>query len=77
MFEDLKKRVKHLLKNAKTPEEKQKYALINAIMMNRRCFFEIPMETAYSILKDLEVEEETIKDVYLELISKTEFDNLY
>ena len=77
MFEELKKRVEHLLKTAKNPEDKQKYALINAIMMNKRCFFEIPMETSYSILKDLEVPEETIKDVYLELISKTEFDNLY
>ncbi len=77
MFEELRKLSKSLHRNAKTPEEKKKYALINKLLKNDKCFFEIPIETSMSILKDLEIPEENILDVYNELISKKEYDNLY
>ena len=77
MFEELKKLSKKLQRLAKTPEEKQKYVLINKLFKNDKCFFEMPMETSLSILKDLEIPEENILEVYQELISKKSYDDLY
>ena len=77
MLEDLNKRCNYLLKKAKTPEDKKKYTLIKTLLSNEKCFFEIPIETAYSILKDLDIKEETIPSIYMELISKKEYNDLY
>ena len=77
MFEELKRINKKLLRASKTPEEKKKYALISTLLKNDKCFFEMPIETSLSILKDLQIPEENLFDVYNELINKKEYDNLY
>jgi hypothetical protein len=77
MLEDLNKKCNSLLKRAKTSEDKKKYSLIQTILSNDKCFFEIPIETAYSILVDLGIKEDKISDVYMELISKKEYDDSY
>lgn len=49
--------------------DKEKYTLISNILKNDNCFFEMSMEDAYSILRDLRVSEQDIKKVYLSLMS--------
>lgn len=49
--------------------DKEKYTLIKNILKNDNCFFEMTMEDAYSILRDLKVKEEDLKKVYLILMS--------
>lgn len=49
--------------------DKYKYTLISNILRNDNCFFEMSMEDAYAILKDLKVKESDIKQVYLALMS--------
>ncbi len=49
--------------------DKEKYTLIKNILKNDNCFFEMTMEEAYSILRDLKVKEEDLKKVYLILMS--------
>lgn len=46
----------------------QKYQTIANILKNDNCFFEMDIESAYSILKDLNVKESDINKVYLDLI---------
>lgn len=46
----------------------EKQLLIKNILNDKKCFFKMSIETAYSILKDLKVEEEKIKEVYMNLI---------
>ena len=42
--------------------------LIQKILENNHCFFEMDIETAYSILRDLSIPDEYIKEVYKSLI---------
>lgn len=51
----------------------RKYQIIKEILNDDKCFFNIPIEYAYSILRDLEIEESKIKDVYKELIDSKNF----
>lgn len=55
-------------------EDYDKYSIIKDILSNDNCFFELSVEEAYSILKDLNVKESDINKVYLSLISKEEYD---
>lgn len=48
--------------------KRQNQLLIQKILENNHCFFEMDIETAYSILKDLNIPEEDIKEVYKSLI---------
>ncbi len=58
-----------------TKVNNEKYSLILGILENDNCFFEISMEEALSILRDLKVKEEDIIKVYLELVSKANYNN--
>ena len=46
----------------------EKYTTISNILSNDNCFFEMDIDTAYKVLRDLRVKEEDIKQFYLELI---------
>lgn len=48
--------------------DEEKYKMISNILSNDKCFFEMDIDTAYSLLKDLKVKEEDIPKIYLELI---------
>ncbi len=50
-----------------------KQKVISQLLMNDNCFFEIPIEIAYSILSDLEIEQGDIKKIYLELTKPVAF----
>lgn len=52
-------------------EELEKQLLIRKILSDKDCFFKISMETAYSILKDLGIQKDKVKEVYSELIDYT------
>lgn len=51
----------------------KKYKLIEMLLNDDKCFFKISIEEAYNILRDLEIKEEDIKNVYKELIDINNF----
>lgn len=55
--------------------DKRKYTLIKNILEYDKCFFEMDINTAYSILRDLQVKEKDIKTVYQALIRIENYDN--
>ncbi len=50
------------------PTDKEKYETIEAILKEDDCFNIIDMETAYSILEDLNIED--INEAYIELMKR-------
>lgn len=69
MIEKLRKMNKQLMKiNFNNEQNLKKYNLIAKILEDDKCFFKINIEYAYAILRDLGIEENSIKDVYMELI---------
>ena len=51
----------------------EKYSVIDKILAADKCFFKMSVEEAYAILRDLGIEEESIRKVYLELIDTKNF----
>lgn len=51
----------------------KKQLLIEKILKDDECFFRIKIETAYSILKDLEIPSTDIDSVYMELIDEKNY----
>ena len=69
MIDVLKLRVDKLIQENKDNKEKiEKYKLIKEILNKENCFLNMNIEYAYAILRDLDVPEGKLKDVYLELI---------
>ena len=62
-----------LLNNQNNPTNLKKYQLIKQILNNPNCFFKIDIKYAYSILKDLQINEDKIESTYLELINYNNF----
>ena len=48
-------------------EQLLKQRVINKLLQNDNCFFEMTIETAYMILTDLGIEKNNLKNTYLEL----------
>lgn len=67
MLDKLRKQAKILME-----VDNEKYSIILDILARDNCFFEISMEEALSILRDLKVKEDIIK-VYLDLVSKENY----
>ena len=59
---------KFIENNKDNPLELKKYTIIREILNRENAFMEMSIEYAYSILKDLKIEDENIKSVYEELI---------
>ena len=71
MIDELKEKVNELIeKNQNNLDELKKYKIIKEILYKDDCFLNMNIEYAYSILKDLNVEEDEIKKVYSKLIDK-------
>lgn len=49
-------------------EKRAKHLLIKKILNDKQCFFKINIETAYALLRELEIPENDLKSIYLELI---------
>jgi len=59
---------KHIEANKDNPEKLKKYKLIKEILNQKDCFLNMSIEYAYSILRDLQIPESELKNVYLQLI---------
>ncbi|MEI3529453.1 MAG: hypothetical protein V8Q75_00065 [Bacilli bacterium] len=57
-----------LQNNVNNPRELNKQKLIEKILSEKNCFLKMSIEDAYSILRDLKIPEDQIKDVYFNLI---------
>lgn len=69
MIEDLKKRNMLMMTKYKdNAKELEKYKVIEEILKEEKCFLKMDIEIAYSILRDLGVREENLKDYYCKLI---------
>ena len=63
---------KHIEANKENYEELKKYKLIKDLLIQKDCFLNMSIEYAYSILRDLQIPENEIKNVYTQLISQNE-----
>lgn len=69
MLDKLKELNLKLINEYQSDENKlQIQLIIQKLLENKRCFFEMDIETAYSILKDLTIPEENIKEIYKSLV---------
>ena len=70
MIEILKEINQKLLKKHKDKEEElKKYQLMQKILEIKNCFTSMKIEDAYAILRDLQLPEEKLKQVYIDLIN--------
>lgn len=51
-------------------KDPEKYSIIQEILANDNAFFELDVDTSFAILRDLGIQENDLKKVYLELIKK-------
>jgi len=63
---------KYIEINKNNPTELKKYKLIRQILNKKNCFLNMDIDYAYSILNDLHIPENEIKDVYMGLIDLNE-----
>ena len=57
----------------KNETELKKQLLIQKILNEKNCFFKMDIETAYSILKDLNINDKDLNNIYKELIDIKNF----
>ncbi len=70
MIEKLKKlNKKHIELNKNNPKELKKYKVIAKILNKKDCFLNMNIVYAYAILRDLQISEKDLKNVYTQLIS--------
>ena len=73
MIEELKKiNERLLLENDNNIKEKEKYLIIKKILNKEKAFLKMNIEYAYGILRDLNIPEESIKNIYFQLLDEAE-----
>ena len=73
MIEELKRiNERLLLENDNNIKEKEKYLIIKKILNKEKAFLKMNIEDAYGILRDLNVPEENIKNIYFQLLDEAE-----
>lgn len=76
MIEQLRMIATRLMQEKKdSPEEVKKYQLIEEMLKNNQCFFELDIETSYAILRDLGFKEDDLEKVYSLLIDPSNYQN--
>lgn len=74
MLEKLRKLNDSILNCCKNNEEKyNKHILIKKILTEDNCFFKMNVEQAYSILRELNIDEKSLKSVYCSLIDSSNY----
>ena len=53
------------------PEALERQMIISGLLKQKNCFFKIPVDTAYNILRDLEIT--NYEETYLNIISYNEY----
>ena len=59
---------KYIEINKNNPIELKKYELIKKILQQKDCFLNMDIEHAYSILRDLGIQDSELKSIYIQLI---------
>lgn len=78
MIDKLKDLTEKFIKiHENNPNELKKYNLIKEILNKKDCFLNMSIDYAYSILRDLEIPERELKEVYSQLISLEENDRWF
>ena len=73
MIEELKRINERLiLENDNNIKEKEKHLIIKKILNKEKAFLKMNIEYAYGILRDLNVPEENIKNIYFQLLDEAE-----
>ena len=73
MIEELKRiNERLLLENDNNINEKEKYLIIKKILNKEKAFLKMNIEYAYGILRDLNIPEESIKNIYFQLLDEAE-----
>ena len=54
--------------NLDNEKYQKKHLIIKEILSDKNCFLKMNIEYAYAILRDLEIKEEDLKEVYCQLI---------
>ncbi len=76
MIEKLRELNEHLIElNIHDEVNLKKYQCIQKILTEEKCFLKMEMEYAYSILRDLGISENNLKEVYMELIDIKNIEN--
>lgn len=71
MIEELRKIVDNFINvYGNNPKELEKYKIIKALLNENDLFSKIDIDYAYSILRDLQIPEEELRNVYLKLLLK-------
>lgn len=68
MLEKLIETNNYIITQTTDSEKKKKHQLIKKILEDKQCFLKIDIETSYAILRELNVDEENLRSVYLSLI---------
>ena len=73
MLNELRALNETYIKKASNDDELKKQMLIKELLKNDRCFFKISIKDAYSILRDLRIKQDKLKNVYEKLIEESNF----
>lgn len=68
MLEKLVEVNNNIINQTNDEEKKKKHLLIKKILDDKQCFFKMDIETSYALLRELNVPEENIKNIYSNLI---------
>ena len=68
MLEKLVEVNNNIINQTNDEEKKKKHLLIKKILDDKQCFFKMDIETSYALLRELNVPEENIKNIYFNLI---------
>ena len=75
MLEKLIEINNNIINQTNDDEKKRKHLLIKKMLNDKQCFLKINIETAYALLRELNIPEEDLKNVYLGLIDPINIDN--
>ncbi|MGN1323561.1 MAG: hypothetical protein ACI4VT_06160 [Bacilli bacterium] len=68
MLEKLIEINNNIINQTNDEEKKKKHLLIKKILDDKQCFLKMNIETSYALLRELNVPEESIKNIYSNLI---------
>ncbi|MBQ9012920.1 MAG: hypothetical protein IJ094_05065 [Bacilli bacterium] len=68
MLEKLIEVNNNIINQTSDEEKKKKHILIKKILDDKQCFFKMDIETSYALLRELNIPEENIKNIYSNLI---------
>ena len=73
MLEQLIEMNNQIINQTIDEEKKKKHLLIKKILEDKQCFMKMNIETSYAILRELNIPEENLKNIYSNLIDSSKF----